>query len=252
MNLSSVELDRIVKAVLAQLGDAARSGSSSAVSSSTTASSSTVSSHAVSSSSAVAAPAADPSELSLRDRVITASLLENEKLSGIRSLRVRSRAVVTPAAMDVLRARNVRLVRDAGSSNSTVKPSAGSKATESSPQTKLAPILVTGGGAWFGSLARHLCPKQTIVSGSDDANATSLISQHFERGGRYALWVSPAPFAASVTLQGKVSKRAVQLPSMLELSSALKQALPEIIVVDSGRWTTAAVGNLVRQWLRSN
>ena len=213
----------------------------------------------ISSSVSAQKPVIDTSELVLKDRVITVATLENQ-LAGIKTLRVRSRAVVTPAAVDLLRARTVKLQRDASSSNSSSSNtnSANTNSASAAPVAPLlAPVLVCGAAPWFQSLSRHLCPKQALVAGGDSAAAVGLIEQHFAAAHAAtsrpkALWISPAPFAAAVALQGRVARPVAHVPSMLELAAALSQAKPDVIVVDAGRWTVAAIGNLVRQWLRSH
>ncbi|MCC6507500.1 MAG: hypothetical protein IT423_00225 [Pirellulaceae bacterium] len=112
--------------------------------------------------------------------------------------------------------------------------------------TKLAPILVCGSATWFGSLSRHLCPKQALVHACDDALAPGLIQTHLAGGGRRGLWLSSTPFAASVAVSRAACCTAVLLPSLRELGDALAQANPQLLIVDSPRWTVAAIGNLVR------
>lgn len=57
------------------------------------------------------APAASGNELALSERVVTTATLERS-LSGVALVRVAKGAVVTPAARDLLKEHNIRLVRE--------------------------------------------------------------------------------------------------------------------------------------------
>lgn len=204
----------------------------------------------------MAQPAAESAELVIKDRVVTTHLVEDH-LSGKRTLRVGARAIVTPAVLDLLRARKIELVRESGShaqagGTSRVAPAnngVGSAAAATSHA--VVPILVCGSAVWFNSLTRHLCPKQASVEACDDAAAVQRIERHLNRGGQRALWLTHRPFAAAVTAQQNAKAVAVQLGSLTDLNAALEQAQPQILIVDAPRWTVAAIGNLVRTLARS-
>ena len=60
-----------------------------------------------------ASPAAETgAELAITDRVVTTATFDGQ-LAGVALVRVQRRAVVTPAARDLLKERGVRLVREA-------------------------------------------------------------------------------------------------------------------------------------------
>lgn len=196
-------------------------------------------------------------ELVVRDRVITLATLEG-KLIGKKKVRVHPRAVVTPAVADELRRFKVELVRDGAKTSPT-------PTTQTSPNshsesslgpvgiaTKVAPILVCGSALWFGSLSRHLCPKQATVQPCDDSAAIELLKQHRVRGGSNSIWLTATPFSASVSVAKAACCTAVLLPSLAELNAALDQAQPECLIVDASRTTVAAIGNMVRALLKYN
>lgn len=173
----------------------------------------------------------EPTELVLTERLITTHLLEG-RLTGMQTARVSANAVVTPAVIDLLRARKIRLVRS------------GSKAPTS------ASIFVCGSALWFGSLGRHLCPKQARIEACDESAVLPMIADHLASGGCHAIWITGRPYAAAVDAQLHAGHTVVQLPSLAELASALEQTQPQIWIIDSSRWTVAAVGNFVRTLAR--
>lgn len=185
----------------------------------------------------------EPTELVLTERLITTQLLEGQ-LNGKRTARVSERAVVTPAVVDLLRAKKIKLVR--GNEARLDAP-----LTRSSSESPLiAPIGVFGSSVWFGSLARHLCSKQARIEACHESEVSPSITSHFANGGRQAIWITGRPFAAVAHAQQHSKLVAVQLPSLVELAAALEQVQPQLWIVDSSRWTVAAVGNLVRTLAR--
>lgn len=212
----------------------------------------------------------EPTELTIDDRVITTHLVEG-RLDGKRTLRVGSQSIVTPAVVDLLRAKQIELVRGSRSSQSAgrhafprsgqlsaapfpaSKPSAPEAASSTNPSAAtVAPILVCGSAVWFNSLNRHLCPKQALVQACDEPAVLPLVASHLASGGRRAIWLSSRPFAAAAAAgRGAGSAVAVQLPSLAELPAALEQAQPQLLIVDAPRWTVAAIGNLVRSLART-
>lgn len=245
MQPTPAELERIVEAVLARVSAAVPSPSRGAGDSAVA---------SVASSSQSDAPSSKPDELILKDRVVTLSTVES-KLANIRSVLVHPRAIVTPAVNDLLRQRSISLIRRADGLGSAVTASRATTDTQSggansADKNRLAPVLVCGSAVWFASLTKQLCPKQSTVAAGADSDVLGMIEHHFRLGGRKSLWISPAPFAAAVMSQRASSRAIAHVPSMLELSVAIQQAQPDVIIIDSHKWTVAAVGNLVRQWLR--
>lgn len=203
----------------------------------------------------IAAPTIPTSDLVLHERLITLGQIESQ-LEGKRRVRVSPRAVVTPAVRDLLRHKKIELLRESSSSEITTAQSSlavasntvasKDKKNQSAAASGHAPVLVCGSAIWFASLMRSLCPKQASVQAADDAVALSHVVNHKQRGGRCALWLTSQPFAAAVAAGRVADLAAVQLPSLRELSAALEQARPQLMIIDSTQWTVAAIGNLVR------
>ena len=66
------------------------------------------------SSTTASPPTPSTSRLAIADRLVTTETLRNQ-LDGITHVEVMTRAVVTPAVVDLLRERQIVLVRDASS-----------------------------------------------------------------------------------------------------------------------------------------
>ena len=214
----------------------------------------------------------EASELALSERLVTTQLLEG-RLDNKRVLRVAPRAIVTPAVMDLLKAKNIEIVRGSAAPSRPQNRQAASNLAAHAPKTRttagasaastaqpttkelsatLAPTLVCGSAVWFGSLARHLCPKQAAVESCDDTRALMLTQEHLNRGGKRVIWLTSAPFAAAAAAQRSAQTIAVQLPALSDLAAAQEQAHPQILIIDVQRWTVAAIGNLVRTLARSS
>lgn len=118
MKAETLDIDAIVREVLAQLAAAAPSRSSSAPATNSSASSSLNSSP----SSATTPPVA--SNMAVNDAVVTVAVLEARANATTRTVTVGPRAVVTPAARDWLRAKAIELSRSVASAPAAAKPAA--------------------------------------------------------------------------------------------------------------------------------
>ena len=229
MHVSPTELEHIVRVVMARLA---------------------VGRDLMAGVAEMADAANDPGELAISERIVTIQLVEG-RLDGKCTLRVEPHAVITPATKDLLRAKNVEIVRG---TRSVLKQSSNALASKSADEARTSdniPTLVCGSAVWFNSLARHLCPKQAVVEACDDARALTLAERHLARGGKRAVWLTTTPFAAAVSARRSPQLSTVQLPSLSELAAAQEQAHPQIWIVDAPRWTVAAIGNLVRTLART-
>ena len=116
-------------------------------------------------------------------------------------------------------------------------------------------ILNQLGGARHESKLRAVIEHYTEVPvlGAVQHDARlAVVERHLGRGGKRVVWLSKTPFAAAALAGRGAPGVAVQLPSLAELSAALEQANPQILIVDAQRWTVAAIGNLVRSLARGN
>jgi len=174
----------------------------------------------------------DATRLRLELPLITLEELGNN-LSGIQVLEVPRRAVVTPAVLDELRQRGVKLQRlsphDLRQSSST----------QSSPTVMLvAPTVMV----MQQSTAAH------VVEDVDPQTTLQTIVGHVSTTGNGAVWCSPRPFAAAVATRSQSQLRAVQLTSFGDLKQAVAEAQPNLLILDPRQWSAPAIANLLRAW----
>lgn len=176
-------------------------------------------------------------EVHLSDRVITLESLK-EKLNGAKSIVVHPKAVVTPAVKDILRQQGIRLVRQLP--------------TVASNASRPAPLLLVTSEAQYSLLNQRVCSKQaTTLAKSDPQSAISVIDQNLAEGKLGAVWCSEAPFACVAATFGSSRLRAIQLSELKDLSRAIEQAQPNVLIIDCHRWNPPSIANLVSNWYRS-
>lgn len=164
--------------------------------------------------------------------------------NGLRTLQVPATCVVTPAVLDELRQRGVALERFTEASGNSTRTSSATAAK----------LLVLAPRHQHAGLARQLSGSQTQLQWFEEDSLALVLAdlrQHLASGQRYALWCTPRPFAAITQIASQLALPVVQLPVLEDLPSAIEQAHPRLIVVDSARWHTAAISQLARNWNRS-
>lgn len=157
-------------------------------------------------------------------------------LDGIKTIQVRSSAVVTPAVLDELRSKKIALQR---------RPML--SATESDKK----PICVIANPqlASLVQRARQLTHCETIPVGDRIDEATKAASQRIAADSTTRIvWHTTKPFAASLVSQGPGKTRAIQLSHPGQLQQAIQEASPNLLILDSATWTDAAVVRLLYQW----
>ncbi len=185
MSATAPDIESIIRVVLQRLAAARDSEQGSAAASLKSDVSQIASSHSDSHS--------DPTELQLRERLITLQTVESQ-LAGKKSVRVHARAVVTPAVVDLLRAKRIALHRDSQASKAN-------RGANDAQTRHVVPVHVCGSAIWFKSLAKHLCPKQATVDECDDAQAIGSIETQLQKGVRQSLWLSANPYASALAAQ---------------------------------------------------
>lgn len=164
--------------------------------------------------------------------------------SGVKTVSVSARAVVTPAVRDELRRRGIALTKGS-QSPSSVENSVGKKTQSQQnlvivPQTKL-----NHAASQLGSV----CQVRLLTTAAEELAA---ISSHVgvEPAAR-VLWCTAEPFAAECMVSRQATMiRCVTLHEFNDLPQAILEAAPNLMIVDDRRWTAAALINLVRQWER--
>ena len=176
-------------------------------------------------------------EIQVSDRVVTLESLK-DILVDAQAIVVHPRAVVTPAVVDELRKRNIRLVRQLP--------------IPSSQAQQPAPLLLVTAQELLPVLSKRVCALQaTTISAQDAASTASHIEQNLSDGKLGAIWCSATPFASVAATYGHTRLRAMQLTDLRDLSRAIDQAQPNLLILDCHTWTAPAIANLVRNWYRS-
>ena len=176
-------------------------------------------------------------EIRVSDRVVT---LESVKdiLVDTQAIVVHPKAVVTPAVVDELRKRNIRLVRQLP--------------IQSTQSKRPAPLLLVTTQELLPALSRRVCSQQaTTISAQDAVSTASQIEQNLSDGNFGAIWCSATPFASVAATYGHTRLRAMQLTDLRDLPRAIDQAQPNLLILDCHTWTAPAIANLVRNWYRS-
>lgn len=181
---------------------------------------------------AAASLQSDATRLRLDLPLITLEELGNN-LSGIQVLEVPRRAVVTPAVVDELRHRGVKLQRLSPHDLRL------SSSTPSSPSVMLvAPTVMVIQQSTAARVVEDAEPQITIKT----------ILEHVATSGNGAVWCSPRPFAAAVAVRSQSQLRAVQLTSFGDLQQAVDEAQPNLLILDPRQWSAPAIANLLRAW----
>ncbi len=193
--------------------------------------------------------ASGPIPLRLEQRLVTLEHLR-DYWNGLRTLQVPARCVVTPAVVDELRLRGVALERfttTAAGTSSANAEAVGAKLlvlAARNSQSGLAEQLVGSGVAlqWLDQDSRR--------QDSHD-EGLAAVRQQVASADRFCLWCTSRPFAAmnACCQDGQVA--VVQLPQIEDLSRAIEQARPNVIIVDSTRWRLMAIAQLAHNWTRS-
>ncbi len=189
----------------------------------------------------VAVAVAPPGEVRLEQRLVTLADLR-DRWGSMKSLLVPTRCVVTPAAQDELRQRGVVLQRFDGEN----KP-AGSARLANALQELL--IMIPAGKKSEAIVQLGNQGAEIAAIAQDCSLALSALQYHFSETRKLCLWSSPRPFAAVRACASVSQVAAVQLSRLDELSLAIEQAQPNVIILDDRIWTASSVANLARMWM---
>ncbi len=174
----------------------------------------------------------DATRLRLELPLITLEELRNN-LSGIKVVEVPRRAVVTPAVLDELRQRGVKLQRLSPHDLRL------SSSTQSSPSV----MLVAPNG-----MVMQQSTAAKVVEDADPQTTLQAIVGHVATPGNGAVWCSPRPFATALATRTQPQLRAVQLTSFGDLKQAVAEAQPNVLILDPRQWSAPAIANLLRAW----
>lgn len=167
----------------------------------------------------------------LDSRLVTLEMLRGQ-LAGINTVQVHPKAIVTPAVMDELRAKNIRLIRDAQAN------------TTSSARYDQRMLVV-----WEAQKLSPLAASFECLASSHHSSAdVGRIAAHLNSGGLAALWCTRTPFAAIRAAATNPVLKAVQIERPEDLVRATREAEPNVIIVDDTRWQPTQLTHLAHEW----
>lgn len=239
MSLPSQEIESIVRMVLDRLRDGLL----------TSGEAPTATPNAIATTSKTTIPASptSPGTLVIEDSLITLQSL-GDRLSGVTTLQVSKRSVVTPAVQDELRQRKIKLVRGAtNAAKSSLKPTSSTNPTSNSSSKSAFVMNVIASDAKLKVVrgVNKLIAVQSIVDQAD----TDKLASSLTMGNTKTLWCSALPFSAAVSLSNQAPRlRSITLSQAADLQRAVREADPHVIVVDEKYWTSFQVARLVQAW----
>lgn len=188
----------------------------------------------------------EPSALMLSDSVISTETLRG-RLSGITTLHVSDRAVVTPAVRDLCREKKIALVRGGSAAAATGDQSVVSSSSPSAP-ARPQRLVVGGTSPWMPAVQKQLCPKQAKVleRSTDDAAALRAVQESLANGHQAGvLWVESA-FATGWQAARIDALRSVVVTQWSEVPRALREVPLNLLIVPTHGWSIPAVCNAAR------
>ena len=233
MSLPSQEIESIVRMVLDRLRDGLLTSGE--------ATTATPNAPATTATTTSAITPTSPETLVIEDSLITLQSF-GDRLSGVTTLQVSKRSVVTPAVQDELRQRKIKLVR-----GTTSSPKSSTNPTASSSSKSAVTINVIASDAKLKVVrgVNKLIAVQSIVDQAD----TDKLALSLTMGNTKTLWCSALPFSAAVSLASQAPRlRSITLSHAADLQRAVREADPHVIVVDEKHWTSFQVARLVQAW----
>ncbi len=238
MSLPSQEIESIVRMVIDRLRDGLLTSGE--------ATTATPNAIATTANTTIPASPTSPGTLVIEDSLITLQSL-GDRLSGVTTLHVSKRSVVTPAVQDELRQRKIKLVRGTTiASKSNSNPTFTNPTSNSSSKSAVT-INVIASDAKLKVVrgVNKLIAVQSIVDQAD----TNKLASSLTIGNTKTLWCSALPFAAAVSLASQAPRlRSITLSQAADLQRAVREADPHVIVVDEKHWSSFQVARLVQAW----
>jgi hypothetical protein len=225
MSVGENEIERIVREVLARLAPVSPSDASRSVS--------------------TASPVLNPGALSLSNRLVTVSELDG-RLEGVRTVIVPPRAVITPAARDLLRQRGVTVAsarlsweKGMGATAGTVKSIVLGKAA-----TSYEPL------ALIRALKQDGCEVEQVAR----TGLTGVIDDLADlaaRGGKRCLLLTDESAAAACLANRLRGVRAATAADAAGVTRAGKSIGVNLLIVEPARRSLFQLRGIAREFLRS-
>ena len=265
LDLSSIDIERIVREVLASVLPAMPAPSANPSANPSAASSAPTSPTAI-----VKSNAAEPRPQSIDSMHLNAPVLSLDSLrsvpSGTKQITVSSTALVTPAAKDWLKEKGIgwtRMVPTAsslgtGKSPVASNPSGLSTSVASSEilqkntmETETKRVLVTGSVLWLRTLEKQLCPKSSQIDQVqfDDAASLRAVAQAIRNGAPAAIAVVKAPHATLWQAARDEALRPSIVSQWSDLTEVLQEVPTNLLILPASRWNVAGTANIARKFI---
>jgi hypothetical protein len=194
----------------------------------------------------------------ITDSLITLASIPTS-LDGVAELRVSKKSVVTPSVRDLLKSKNIRVVRGdilsqsgskaladfvSSSSASSLVKSASTLGSASPVQ----PILIAGQSSWYSSLKRPLCPKATKLTdlAADDASALRTIGAGLREGHKAGVLIAGSPHNVCWQAARDEKLRPIVVSDWSELNSILKEVPTNLLILSQSKWNAPSTINVIR------
>jgi hypothetical protein len=225
MNVNAAEIERIVRDVLNSLA----TGNGPAV--------------------AIPSPTRG-TEGSLTDSVISVSSFRTLPATAT-SVRIMSRAVVTPSARDWCKERGLTLVRSEAASAPTAHAGAPVNVASFPSIAGPEPLYVAGSVTWMAALKKQLCLKQTRVTEPqlDDASVIRGIGSAIRQGHATCLAIVASPHSSLWQAARDEALRPAIVAHWSDLPDILREVPTNVLIVSSKHWNIAGVSNIARRFL---
>ncbi len=265
LDLSSIDIERIVREVLASVLPAMPAPSANPSANPSAASSAPTSSTAI-----VKSNAAEPRPQSIEAMHLSAPVLSLDSLrsvpSGTKQITVSSTALVTPAAKDWLKEKGIgwtRMVPTASSLGTGKSPVASNPSglstsvalseilQKNTMETETKRVLVTGSVLWLRTLEKQLCPKSSQIDQVqfDDAASLRAVAQAIRNGAPATIAVVKAPHATLWQAARDEALRPSIVSQWSDLTEVLQEVPTNLLILPASRWNTAGTANIARKFI---
>ena len=265
LDLSSIDIERIVREVLASVLPAMPAPSANPSANPSAASSAPTSPPAI-----VKSNAAEPRPQSIDAMHLNAPVLSLDSLrsvpSGTKQITVSSTALVTPAAKDWLKEKGIgwtRMVPTASSPGTGKSPAASNPSglstsiassenlQKNTMETESKRVLVTGSVLWLRTLEKQLCPKSSQIDQVqfDDAASLRAVAQAIRNGAPAAIAVVKAPHATLWQAARDEALRPSIVSQWSDLTEVLQEVPTNLLILPASRWNVAGTANIARKFI---
>ena len=177
--------------------------------------------------------------------VLTESLI-SQGIQPKSTISVRKKAVITPAAWDVLRRNQIEVRRENSSTSQ-------SQSLPGITHANIVPMFVIGRAVWLNGLQKRFCPKQVrveILDQDDSANLGQAV-KNLRGGSHRGILLSEFPHATSWQAARHDAIRSAVVSAWSDVPDVLSEVPVNLIILNRARWNAASTANVVRAWQKS-